>query len=128
MAKSLNVATPEDQPVDAIMTQAFSFGWNMDVTQQFVVWAAFLLVLTHFQFQTVLSSSLLGFAVTVKQLLVQNMCLSSPQGWEHHLDFGIGPTHVHTSTVLGYAVVLSHLGFWTPSAVVLPEVPHHGRL
>ena len=54
------MATPEHQPVDAIMTWAFSLGWNTDMTQQFVMWAAFLLVLTHFQFQTVLSCSLLG--------------------------------------------------------------------
>ena len=35
-------------------------------------------VLTHFQFQIVLSCSLLGFAVTVKQCFDQNMCLCLP--------------------------------------------------
>ena len=78
VCRSLNVATPEDQPVETIMTWAFSLGWNMDMTQQFVMWAAFLFVLTHFQFQTVPSCPLLAFAVTVRQRFVQNMCLSLP--------------------------------------------------
>ena len=105
-------------PVDEIMIYTFSLGWNTGMAQKFVNWAiAFLLGLAHFQFQTVLGCSLLGLAVFVLLRFVLYGCLSLPQGWELWLDFGIkylfaavylrGPTHVHSSSVFGYAVVLS---------------------
>ena len=78
--KSLNVATPDHQPVDEIETHAFSLGWNTDMAHWLVMWAtAFLPVLTSPQFQTVLGWSLLGIAVTVKQRFMQNIYISLTQ-------------------------------------------------
>ena len=65
---SLNMATPEHQPVDEIETYAFSPGWDTDMAQRLVMWAtAFLLDLTDPQFRAVLGCALLGIAVAVEQ-------------------------------------------------------------
>ena len=75
---SLNMATPEHQPVDEIKTYAFSVGWNMGTTQQFVMWAtAFLLVWTN-----PVSDYVGLFTAWVRSdrqiALYANICLSPP--------------------------------------------------
>ena len=98
---------------------AFPHSSSTHRIQQFVKWTtAFLLALTHFQFQTVLFAA--WFSSDGQAALRAIWVPQSPSGLgallglrrqvpvRRHVCLR-GPTHAHSSKVFGYAVVLSHL-------------------
>ena len=86
----MSLKMAEHQPDDEFETYTFSLGWNTDMTQTIChVGHRLPSRVDKPPVPTVLSCSLLGFAVTVKQRFMQNLCLCLPLGWELHLDFGI---------------------------------------
>ena len=120
--RKLNLATPEHQPIDEKMPNALSLGWNTGMAQQFGMWATVrLFVLTHFQFQT--AELFTAWVSSDRQAaLYADYVPQSPSGLgallglRHQVSVRShvrlrGPTQVHSSTVFGHVVVLSHLGY-----------------